>query len=214
MLPAEPRQDALPGRRRRDPGKPSGHQPSRPALLGRATERFGEGSVHTGDKRGYSRVGTLPVAGAVLDAATRGVSPGSPRSSGREAAPVSASAPHPAHGAARAARTPGATGSPRACKEGSVNPKGNSAGAGGWGAARPRAGLGLGLTSAERGGHSPLLPGGHPAPHAVHRALLARQGHLELAALEILPWEEHGSESFGLGRVCTAGGWPMTVPPR
>lgn len=50
-----------------------------------------------------------------------------------------------------------------------------------------RALRGADVTSAERGGHSPRLPGGHPAPHAVHRALLARQADLELVPLEILP---------------------------
>lgn len=46
---------------------------------------------------------------------------------------------------------------------------------------------GAAVTSAERGRHSPLLTGRHPAPHAVHRALLPREGNLQLAALEILP---------------------------
>lgn len=69
---------------------------------------------------GYSRVGALPVAGAVLDAAPRGVSPGASRSSGGEAAPVSSSASHPAHGAARAAGPPRASRPPRTCKGGSV----------------------------------------------------------------------------------------------
>lgn len=96
-----------------------------------------------------SRIGTLPVAGSVLDAPAGGVSPGSPRSSGGEATPVSTSASHPAHG------TAGSTGSPR--------------------------------TSAEWGRHSPLLPGGHPASHAVHGTLLPCQGDFELAALEVLP---------------------------
>lgn len=115
-----------------------------------------------------ARVGALPVAGAVLDAPARGVSPGSPRSSGGEASPLSTSASHPAHGAA------GATGPP-------------------WATRPPR-------TSAERGGHSPRLPGGHPAPHAVHRALLARQADLELVPLEILPIKPFDS-CFGGRRV-------------
>lgn len=126
---------------------------------------------------GYSRIGTLPVASSVLDAPAGGVSPGSPRSSRGEATPVSTSASHPAHGAARAA------GPPWTCRESSVSRPGR----------RPRLQdravplAVLNVTSAQRGRHSSLLTWGHPASHAVHRALLPCEGNFELAPLEILP---------------------------
>lgn len=55
---------------------------------------------------------------------------------------------------------------------------------------------GLDVTSAERWRHSPLLTWGHPASHAVHGALLPREGNFELAPLEILPWEEYKGKSI------------------
>lgn len=142
--------------------------------------------------QGYSRVGTLPVASSVLDAPSGGVPPGSPWSSGGEAAPVSTSASHAPHGAAWP---------PWTCRDGSLVP---------WpwleGREHPwvllaQAGCSGDVTSAQGGWHSALLPGRHPAPHAVHRALLPCQRHFELAALEILPWEEEDE-----GKSITAAG--------
>lgn len=71
---------------------------------------------------------------------------------------------------------------------------------------------GLDVTSAERGRHSPLLTWGHPAPHAVHRALLPCEGDFELAPLEILPWEECKGKSITLRCECPAlaGSWCHT----
>lgn len=105
----------------------SQHQPSwagRSLLSGQHPGQQGPspGSARAAAARGwYSRVGTLPVAGSVLDAPTRGVAPGPPRAPRGEASPVCTSASHPAHGAARAAGTPGAAGSPWTCKDGSVS---------------------------------------------------------------------------------------------
>lgn len=139
--------------------------------------------------RQYLRIGALPVPSTVLHAAPRGVSPGSPWSSGGEASPVATSASHPAHGTARPTGPPWASRPPRTCKESPVNTTGQRLRV--EDAALQAEPLGgpreWEVTSAEGGGHSPLIPWGHPAPHAVHRALFPCEADFELAALEVLP---------------------------
>lgn len=169
-------------------------QPAQPPCAGmdgvpqpRRRERKGRCSVQEG--RRYSRVGALPVPGTVLHAASRGVSPGSPWSSGGEASPVATSASHPAHGTARPTGAPRASRPPRTCKESPVNSAGQQLQVGDavLQAEPCRSPREAGVTSTERGRHPPLIPWGHPAPHAVHRALLPREADFELAALEVLP---------------------------